>query len=218
MFAIVMLTALSMGGASRAAAGSGSEYTEQRETAPQASESWERRDIQETETKTVRNQHPASTAHAQRDWTGCNPASRHTHRHVHHLSDLAGMYPDPPPRDARGVKTKQETKTRQHCSNARWDTDNTEKTRAHREDYGETTGYGRKYRRRRLGQWGEVDEDDEYNGDEYVAKEGPADGKRLVWSHRWVSIPLVTKHSIICIYHFTTKLKNKENAALGIIP
>ena len=104
------------------------------------------------------------------------------------------MYPDPLPRHAHEpsvwAKTKQETYKRQHCSNARWDTGNTEKTRAHREDYGETTGDGRKYRRRRLGQWGEVDEDDEYNGDEYVAKEGPADGKRLVWSHRWVSIPL----------------------------
>ena len=189
MSAIVMLTALSMGGASRTTAGNVREHREQGEPTPHTCESRGRREPQETRTRTVRYQQPASTAHAQRDWTGCNPASRHTHRHVH-LSDLAGMYPDPPPRDARGVKTKQETYKRQHCSNARWNTGNTEKTRAHREDYGETTGYGRKYRRRRLGQGGEVDEDDEYNGDEYVAKEGPADGKRLVWSHRWVSIPL----------------------------
>ena len=122
------------------------------------------------------------------------------------------MYPDPLPRHAHEpsvwAKTKQETYKRQHCSNARWDTGNTEKTRAHREDYGETTGYGRKYRRRRLGQWGEVDEDDEYNGDEYVAKEGPADGKRLVWSYRWVSIPLPLGYQIQAIpfYH---KIENQ---------
>ena len=194
MSAIVMLTALSMGGASRIAAGNVREHRKQGEPTPHTCESRGRRESQETKTRTVRYQQPASTAQAQRDWTGCNPASRHTHRPDHKRSDLAGMYPDPLPRHAHEpsvwAKTKQETYKRQHCSNARWDTGNTEKTRAHREDYGETTGYGRKYRRRRLGQWGEVDEDDEYNGDEYGAKGGPADGKRLVGSHRWVSIPL----------------------------
>ena len=198
-----MLTALSMGGASRAAAGNGSECTEQRGIAPQASESWERRDIQETETKTVRNQHPASTAHAQRDWTGCNPASRHTHRPDHKRSDLAGMYPDPLPRHAHEpsvwAQTKQETntRTRRHVSknNERWSTRTRPraKTRTRCDDYSGCTRYEHEYHRRRgagSGAWTMVDINDVCNGAEYIAKEGPADGKRLAWSHRWDPIPL----------------------------
>ena len=179
-----MLTALSMEGASRVAAGNGSEHMEQRETAPQACESWERRDIQETETRTDRYQHPASTAHAQRDWTGCNPASRHTHRHVH-LSDLAGMYPDPPPRDARGVKTKQETKSRQgrqhiiiskRARGSRKRPPTSARTRC--EEHSERTGYELEHHRRRSGQWGMGDIDEESRDEDYVDKESHTVSKR----------------------------------------
>ena len=82
-------------------------------------------------TRTVRYQQPASTAQAQRDWTGCNPASRHTHRPDHKRSDLAGMYPDPLPRHAHEpsvwAKTNLETNKRQHwhCSNETWSTGTT---------------------------------------------------------------------------------------------
>ena len=177
------------------------EHRKQGEPTPHTCESRGRRESQEMKTRTVRYQQPASTAQAQRDWTGCNPASRHTHRPDHKRSDLAGMYPDPLPRHAHEpsawAKTNRETNQRRsrrpHCSNhnARGSTGGTtEKTRTHRDNYGESTGYGREYRRRRLGPWGEVDKDDECSGVEYVLKKRPADGNRRVWSHTRVSNPL----------------------------
>ena len=134
MFAIVMLTALSMGGASRIAAGNAREHRKQGEPTPHTCESRGRRESQETKTRTVRYQQPASTAQAQRDWTGCNPASRHTHRPDHKRSDLAEMYPAPLPRHAHEpsvwAKTNLETNKRHwHCSNERRSTGTTPRAR-----------------------------------------------------------------------------------------
>ena len=115
MSAIVMLTALSMGGASRIAAGNVREHRKQGEPTPHTCESRGRRESQEMKTRTVRYQQPASTAQAQRDWTGCNPASRHTHRPDHKRSDLAGMYPDPLPRVGENQTRNLQKTTHQQC-------------------------------------------------------------------------------------------------------
>lgn len=52
-------------------------------------------------------------------------------------------------------------------------------------NYGGSTGYGRPYRERLLGEWGVVDVDDCVNGARYLASEGLVDGNRLTirgWS------------------------------------
>ena len=59
MSAIVMLTALSMGGASRIAAGNVGEHRKQGEPTPHTCESRGRRESQEMKTRTVRYQQPA---------------------------------------------------------------------------------------------------------------------------------------------------------------
>ena len=47
-------------------------------------------------------------------------------------------------------------------------------------DYGGSTGYGRAYRERLNGQWGEVDVDDCVNGARYLVEQGEVDGERLI--------------------------------------
>jgi dipeptidyl aminopeptidase/acylaminoacyl peptidase len=47
-------------------------------------------------------------------------------------------------------------------------------------NYGGSTGYGREYRRRLLGQWGVVDVDDCCNAARYLVARGLVDGRRLV--------------------------------------
>jgi len=49
-------------------------------------------------------------------------------------------------------------------------------------NYGGSTGYGRAYRQRLIGQWGVVDVDDCVNAARYLAKEGFADPQRLMIS------------------------------------
>jgi dipeptidyl aminopeptidase/acylaminoacyl peptidase len=49
-------------------------------------------------------------------------------------------------------------------------------------NYGGSTGYGREYRRRLIGQWGVVDMDDCVNGARYLVQRGLADGDRLAIS------------------------------------
>ncbi len=46
-------------------------------------------------------------------------------------------------------------------------------------NYGGSTGYGRDYRQRLVGQWGIVDVDDCANGAKYLAEQGLVDGNRL---------------------------------------
>jgi dipeptidyl aminopeptidase/acylaminoacyl peptidase len=46
-------------------------------------------------------------------------------------------------------------------------------------DYGGSTGYGRKYRKRLEGEWGVVDLDDCVNGARWLTKRGRVDGERL---------------------------------------
>ena len=200
MLAIVMLTALSMEDASRAAAGDAREHRHRGTYLPHACEKRGQRSPQETNTRTVRQQPPASPA--QRDWAGRNPSfSSHAQTRPQTVGSGRDVTPDPLPRHAHEpsawAKTNRETNQRRsrrpHCSNhnARGSTGGTtEKTRTHRDNYGESTGYGREYRRRRLGPWGEVDKDDECSGVEYVLKKRPADGNRRVWSHTRVSNPL----------------------------
>ena len=198
MFAIVMLTALSMEDASRAAAGDAREHRHRGTHIPHACERRGQRSPQETKTRTVRQQPPASPA--QRDWAGRNPSfSSHAQTRPQTVGSGRDVTPDPLPRHAHEpsawAKTNRETNKRRrpHCSNhnARGSTGGTtEKTRTHRDNYGESTGYGREYRRRRLGPWGEVDKDDECSGVEYVLKKRPADGNRRVRSHTRVSNPL----------------------------
>ena len=199
-----MLTALSMEDASRTATGDAREYRNQGTYIPLACESRGRRSPQETKTRTarVRQQLPASPA--QRDWAGRIPSfSSHAQTRSQTVGSGRDVTPDPLPRHAHEpsawAKTNRETNQRRsrrpHCSNhnARGSTGGTtEKTRTHRDNfnYGESTGYGREYRRRRLGPWGEVDKDDECSGVEYVLKKRPADGNRRVWSHTRVSNPL----------------------------
>jgi dipeptidyl aminopeptidase/acylaminoacyl peptidase len=47
-------------------------------------------------------------------------------------------------------------------------------------NYGGSTGYGRAYRRRLMGQWGLVDVDDCVNGARHLSKVGEVDGNRLL--------------------------------------
>ena len=89
MFAIVMLTALSMEDASRAAAGDACEYRNRGTYIPHTGESRGRRSLQETKTRTVRQQQPASPA--QRDWAGHNPS---VSSHAQTRPQQAGSGPD----------------------------------------------------------------------------------------------------------------------------
>ena len=130
MLAIVMLTALSMEDASRAAAGDAREHRHRGTYLPHACEKRGQRSPQETNTRTVRQQPPASPA--QRDWAGRNPSfSSHAQTRPQTVGSGRDVTPDPLPRHAHEpsvwAKTNLETNKRQHwhCSNETWSTGTT---------------------------------------------------------------------------------------------
>ena len=124
-----MLTALSMEDASRAAAGDAREHRHRGTYIPHACESRGRWSPQETKTRTVRQQPPASPA--QRDWAGRNPSfSPHAQTRPQTVGSGRDVTPDPLPSHAHEpsvwAKTNRETNKRHwHCSNERRSTGTT---------------------------------------------------------------------------------------------
>ena len=131
MFAIVMLTALSMEDASRTATGDAREYRNQGTYIPLACESRGRRSPQETKTRTVRVRQQLPASPAQRDWAGHNPSvSSHVQTRPQQAGSGRDVNPDLLLRDAYELsawaETNQENKNnkRHHCSHdtERWRT------------------------------------------------------------------------------------------------
>ena len=119
--------------ASRAAAGDAREHRHRGTYIPHACESRGRRSPQETKTRTVRQQPPASPA--QRDWAGRNPSfSPHAQTRPQTVGSGRDVTPDPLPRHAHEpsvwAKTNLETNKRHwHCSNERRSTGTTPRAR-----------------------------------------------------------------------------------------